>query len=223
MKRHLFAAVTAAVLALSLASCGKNGNNETEDVSSSAAQTEYLVFNGVSYSLSLDKSKWIDRDRYIEQLKNDGYSFSDKDIKGQGAEGSYFFTDESVKKGMTEENFTYDVPYLIIPTPLRSSSFKGTSIEDAADAEIADFKATYEKIDGMQLDESASGITEVGGRKFLKVVVRNSLADGQIVLVRQSYEIIDHSTKYSFNFSSTEELSERMSAEYEEVLKTLAF
>ena len=149
-----------------------------------------------------------------------GYTFEEKDIEGVGFEGSYFFTDEGVKEGMENESFTYDVPFLNIAAPYRASNLNEKTIDDIADSEIEKFRHIYEGVDGMEIDEEKTGLTDIGGIRFLKIVSVSSLADGAIKLRRVNYETVQNGSRYSFMFSSTEELAERMEPEYEEVLAT---
>lgn len=218
MKKRLFALFSAVVFAAAFTGCASRGADEKSSSSAAAAeQVEDILFTVDGYSITLTGSKWMNRDKYIADLKEKGYTFDEEDIAGSEAEGCYYFIDNTVKDG---EDFTYDVPHLTVGAPMRSGYFKDRNIEDEIEERFESKKKSCDKIDGMEFSEDESGIREINGNKFLKLTVRNHLANGEINLVIMSYEIYAKATKFSFTFSSTEELASKMESEYEQVLST---
>lgn len=227
MKNRIIACVTALMLAAMLAGCGEkdkpeksaetsaNGESQTQNTG-----TQDILFSGDGYTIMLEGSKWVNRDSYIETLKAQGYTFDEEDLEGKNADGCYYFTDPSVKNGADNGEFTYDTPHLTIAAPRRSDYFNKHSIEECIEDGFSSEKELYDSVDGMDFVEEESGIKEIGENKFLKKTIRNTLAGGEIVLVKMTYDIYSKGAKYSFTFSSTDKLAPAMEAEYEKVLST---
>ena len=228
------AAVAAAVLIMSLSGCGAAETTEVtaepenrQIGASPAADTPALttgLFKGEGYSVELPADKWMSSDSYVALLESQGYTFDTTASQlMDGSDGIFYFVDETVKQGMEKEYFTYDVPYLVIAKP---DTEEGKSLDDSSAAEtekklIDDTARLYEAIDGMSVDKASSGIVTIGGRKFVKTVVDHILAGGEIHLRKLSYHTFENGKIFTFSFSSTDELSERMLPEYEKVLASL--
>ena len=225
------AAVAAAAFIMSLSGCGaaeatevtaEPANRQIE--ASPAAETPALtggMIKGSGYTLELPAEKWMSSDSYVAYLESKGYTFDNSisQLKDD-SDGTYYFVDESVKQGMENEQFTYDVPYLVISKPeeCEGEGLDGENAEEKEKQIVDDAVELYEHIDGMSVDKEASGIVSIGGRKFVRVTIDNFLAGGEIHLRNMTYQAYESGKLYTFSFSSTDELSEKMLPEYEAVL-----
>lgn len=227
MKR-LLAVIASAVMCLSFASCGSLGDMTMTGKSGVTGFNAVLSGNtvtGTGYTLNVDRDKWISADEYMKQLSDMGYEFdkSNAEELKNNADGVLYFIDESIKQGMEKEYFTYDVPHLVISAPDRSKGYENITISDMAEDCLNGLEDLYKTMDGIDLVREESGLTDIGGRTYLKVAMSYSYADGEIKMKRIMYQCIEQSVMYTLTFSSTEELSDRMEDEYEAIVKTLSF